>query len=452
MGADIQNSSDEVKNLRTSKEIESHLRWLDTFTSAALGILAVASGIYTYLGVSSLLEDNGAINFLAAMSYSIAVSVGIFVFWSYMMRLLPAMRSFISMLGFTLAMIVGSLSIVAMSSWLNAAALAGSAAVEQHLDRTVEHYQKDLERAHSIALAGQNLKRDVDRAKDNFKSLSQLEADGELSGSAGRGAVFRLLRQKFEELGTLSTQIEQQRPLIDRAFQEGKDALDIMRSMVVEKGTVEERSLIFAESSVKLSSVITKLRQLSMADSVVRAADDLASIAILPELDGSTAKIKEAQLKTINSALEAVSQRAQTLKLAATEVAEMEQPEGIIYRPINRADAVIRYAGSFAPSWAGAIAIDLLPAVLVFMLAIAHSAVRSGRDGLGIEETLTLADLRHAMVAMRDIEQNMSHTDDLIAQRKTSQKKKSTGKPDRVSEADEPKPEAKDTPDTEAKS
>ena len=452
MDPENQVSSDEVKNLRTSKEIESHLRWLDTFTSAALGILAVASGIYTYLGVSSLLEDNGAINFLAAMSYSIAVSVGIFVFWSYMMRLLPAMRSFISMLGFTLAMIVGSLSIVAMSSWLNAAALAGSAAVEQHLDRTVEHYQKDLERAHSIALAGQNLKRDVDRAKDNFKSLSQLEADGELSGSAGRGAVFRLLRQKFEELGTLSTQIEQQRPLIDRAFQEGKDALDIMRSMVVEKGTVEERSLIFAESSVKLSSVITKLRQLSMADSVVRAADDLASIAILPELDGSTAKIKEAQLKTINSALEAVSQRAQTLKLAATAVAEMEQPEGIIYRPINRADAVIRYAGSFAPSWAGAIAIDLLPAVLVFMLAIAHSAVRSGRDGLGIEETLTLADLRHAMVAMRDIEQNMSHTDELIAQRKTSQKKKSTGKPDRVSEADEPKPEAKDTPDTEAKS
>lgn len=323
MSAENQPPNDDVKNLRSSKEIVSHLQVLDTLTPAALGVLAVASGIYTYLGVSSLLEDNGALNFLAATSYSIAVSVGIFIFWSYMMRLLPAMRNVINVLGFILAMIVGSLCIVAMSSWLNAAALAGSAAVEQHLDRTVEHYQKDLERAHSIALAGQNLKRDVDRAKDNFKSLSQLEADGELSGSAGRGAVFRLLRQKFEELGTLSSQIGQQRPLIDQAFQEGKDALDVMRSMVVEKGTVEERSLIFAEASVKLSSVITKLRQLSMADSVVRAADDLASIAILPELDGSTAKIKEAQIKTINSALEAVSQRAETLKNAATEVAEM---------------------------------------------------------------------------------------------------------------------------------
>ncbi|MBT6306837.1 MAG: hypothetical protein HOJ18_11505 [Rhodospirillaceae bacterium] len=435
MSPENQLPNDDVKNLRSSKEIETHLKLLDTLTPAALGVLAVASGIYTYLGVSSLLEDNGALNFLAATSYSIAVSVGIFIFWSYMMRLLPAMRNVINVLGFILAMIVGSLCIVAMSSWLNAAALAGSAAVEQHLDRTVEHYQKDLERAHSIALAGQNLKRDVDRAKDNFKSLSQLEADGELSGSAGRGAVFRLLRQKFEELGTLSSQIGQQRPLIDQAFQEGKDALDVMRSMVVEKGTVEERSLIFAEASVKLSSVITKLRQLSMADSVVRAADDLASIAILPELDGSTAKIKEAQIKTINSALEAVSQRAETLKNAATEVAEMEQPEGVIYRPINRADAVIKYADSFAPSWAGAVAIDLLPAVLVFMLAIAHSAVRSGRDGHGIEETLTLADLQHAIIAIRDIKQNMVENDDLINHPTTSPRKKTAAKVKRVQEA-----------------
>ena len=69
MASENQNSSIEDRNLRTSKEVEAHLRWLETFTSAALGILAVASGIYTYLGVSSLLEDNGAITFLAAISY-----------------------------------------------------------------------------------------------------------------------------------------------------------------------------------------------------------------------------------------------------------------------------------------------------------------------------------------------------------------------------------------------
>ena len=122
------------------------------------------------------------------------------------------------------------------------------------------------------------------------------------------------------------------------------------------------------------------------------------------------------------------------MKIAATEVAEMEQPEGIIYRPINRADAVIKYADSFAPSWAGAVAIDLLPAVLVFMLAIAHSAVRSGRDGHGIEETLTLADLQHAIIAIRDIKQNMVDNDDLIDHPTTSPRKKTAAKVKRVQE------------------
>ena len=45
----------ESKGLRTARELEGHLASLDTITPAALGVLAVASGIYTYLGVSSLL-------------------------------------------------------------------------------------------------------------------------------------------------------------------------------------------------------------------------------------------------------------------------------------------------------------------------------------------------------------------------------------------------------------
>ena len=111
-------TAEEAKGLRTAKELEGHLAWLDTFTPAALGVLAIASGIYTYLGVSSLLEDSGVVSFFAAVAYSIAVSVGIFVFWSYMLRLLPAMRTAGGFIGLTMCMIVGSAAIIAMSSWL----------------------------------------------------------------------------------------------------------------------------------------------------------------------------------------------------------------------------------------------------------------------------------------------------------------------------------------------
>jgi hypothetical protein len=413
-------SAAEAKGLRTAKELEGHLAWLDTFTPAALGVLAIASGIYTYLGVSSLLEDTGAMSFFAAVAYSIAVSVGIFVFWSYMLRLLPAMRNAAGFIGLTISTLVGSLAIIAMSSWLNAAALAGSAAVEQHLDNTVRDYQAALEQSHDISLSGQALGREVQRARETFEALANQERTGELSGTAGEGAVFRVLTQKTEELRNLEEQISEQQPLIESAFDEGNEILGRMRALTVAPGPVDQRSVTFSEESVRLAGVISNLNQYSVAPLVSRAAADLPASVVLPELDGRNASVRDAQSSTIASVLNALDQRSRTLKQAADDVLAMEPPQETAYNPISSADAVIRYAGNFVPSWAGAIAIDLLPAILVFVLAITQTAIRNGRDGLSIEETLTLADLKAAINAMKDVEASMSDADGEILRRRTA--------------------------------
>ncbi|MEM1145991.1 MAG: hypothetical protein AAGI88_25755 [Pseudomonadota bacterium] len=415
-------TAEEAKGLRTAKELEGHLAWLDTFTPAALGVLAIASGIYTYLGVSSLLEDNGAVSFFAAVAYSIAVSVGIFVFWSYMLRLLPSMRTASGFIGLTISTIVGSVAIIAMSSWLNAAALAGSAAVEQHLENTVRDYQAALEQAHDIALSGQALGREVERARQSFEELAELEQSGDLSGTAGRGAVFRVLTQKAEELRNLEEQIAAQQEPIEEAFQQGNEILAKMRELTVAPGPVDRRSVQFSEESVKLAGVISRLNQYSVAPLVARAAEDLPSSVVLPELDGLSSDVRDAQSSTINSVLNALDQRSKTLKNAADEVLDMEPPIETAYNPISSADAVIKYAHNFVPSWAGAIAIDLLPAVLVFVLAITQAAIRSGKDGMSIEDTLTLSDLRAAMNAMKDVEATMGVADAAILNRTTPQK------------------------------
>jgi hypothetical protein len=276
----------EAQGVRYAAELEGHVRWLDAITGAALGVLATASGIYTYLGVSSLLDDNGALSFFAAASYSIAVSVGIFVFWSYLMRLLPSVRSMASRIGLLVSMGIGSLAIIAMSSWLNAAALAGSAAVEQHLAKTVQDYQGSLEQANLIAVSAQGLERDVARVRQSFEDLSAQEASGDLSGLAGRGAVFRVLSQKADELSGLEAQIASQQPLVDAAFAEGNATLSRMRALTVAPGPVEPRSVHFSEEAVRLAGLITQLRQLSVAPLVSRAAQDLAASVVLPELDG----------------------------------------------------------------------------------------------------------------------------------------------------------------------
>ena len=62
------NEAENAHGVRYAQELEGHLAWLDTFTGTALGVLATASGIYTYLGVSSLLDDNGAMSAFAAIA------------------------------------------------------------------------------------------------------------------------------------------------------------------------------------------------------------------------------------------------------------------------------------------------------------------------------------------------------------------------------------------------
>ena len=49
-------------------------------------ILALAAGVYTYLGVRELLNGSPTTVFFAAVIYSVAVSVGIYAFWVFLMH------------------------------------------------------------------------------------------------------------------------------------------------------------------------------------------------------------------------------------------------------------------------------------------------------------------------------------------------------------------------------
>ncbi|WP_042246813.1 hypothetical protein [Paracoccus sp. PAMC 22219] len=396
--APVQDRSLDRAGDRYARELERHLDWLDSFTSTALGVLSAASGIYTYLGVRTLLDDPGLWTTFAALAYSIAVSVGIFVFWSYMLRLLPAVRSAASRVGLLLTMALGSVAIVAMSSWLNAAALAGTAAVETHMAATVQTYQTSLERAHANAVAGQALSRDVARVRQAC-DLSEQEAGGTLSGFSGRGAVFRVLTQKGAELQALEDQLLAAEAPIEETFAQGNTILSRMRGTSVEPGPLEDRTVRFSEDAVQLAGLITQLRQLNPAPLVGRAAQDLADAVVLPELDGTTEATRAGQSSTITSVLSLVEQRATTLGQAATEVMALPQVDDALYTPMSAADAVIAYAGNFVPAWAGAIAIDLLPAVLVFIIMVVQAAIRSGRGEGHSDERMTVGELRAALAA-----------------------------------------------------
>ena len=389
-----------------ARELKKGIIDLSATTSAALGILALASGVYTYIGVKGLLDGSSALTAGAAIAYSIAVSVGIYVFWTYMLRFFPLLRSGHRRIEMLLAMIVGSAAIVAMSSWLNAAALAGSAAVEQHLAETVEDYQKVLEQAHENALAAQGLLPDIRIAAANFDTLATDEAQGgALTGTSGSGTVVQLLSQISTQLRALDTQITNSKDAVDSLFEQGTAHLRRMRELVASQGAVDQRSIAFAEESVQLAGIVSELKQTSVAPAVKRAADDLARSFIAPVPGGGTADLRTRQAGVIEEVRSAINEQSLRLSQAADTV--LARPEVTVPRftPISTAEAVLLYAGDFVPSWAGAISIDLMPGVIVFILFIVQSAIRQYEDPLPIEETMTLKEMQIAMAALRRIEE-----------------------------------------------
>src|SRR3954466_5645522 len=103
-----------------STALREGIQRLEVTSRVTLGVLALASGVYTYLGVRELLNGNATIVFFAAVIYAIAVSVGIYAFWTFMMRFAPHLRDHTSRALLFGCMALGSLMIIAMSAWLNA--------------------------------------------------------------------------------------------------------------------------------------------------------------------------------------------------------------------------------------------------------------------------------------------------------------------------------------------
>jgi hypothetical protein len=370
------------------------------FTTA---ILALAAGVYTYLGVRELLNGSPGMVLFAAVIYSVAVSVGIYTFWVFMMQFMPHViyrggRGL--MLG---CMLLGSLMIVAMSSWLNASALAGAAAIQQHLAITVQNYTRDLDTANTNAIAARGLLPDIQLASSRFAKLADAERAGSLTGTAGSGTVVQLLTQMSGQLDGLGQQVQASSKRVSALYDEGSKHLTKMRELVSDRGPIAARSDAFASESLALMGVIANLQQTSVAPAVKRAATSLSSNFIAPAASGRNSELADRQTAVVGKVENSIGAQAASLSDAADKILAMPRVEPIRFQTLSPAEAVLRYAGDFIPSWAGAISIDLMPAVLVLILCVVHASIR--REGLPAfsRSEMTAGELVAALQIAREV-------------------------------------------------
>src|SRR6202035_179107 len=122
------------------------------------------------------------------------------------------------------------------------------------------------------------------------------------------------------------------------------------------------------------------LQQTSVAPAVKRAAASLSSSFIAPSAGGRTSDLADRQTAVVGKVESSIAAQAASLSDAADKILATPRVEPVRFQSLSPAEAVLRYAGDFIPSWAGAISIDLMPAVLVLILCVVHAAIR--REGL----------------------------------------------------------------------
>lgn len=376
---------------------------LEVTLRVTLAVLALGSGVYTYLGVRDLLNGDATVVFFAAVIYAVAVSVGIYAFWSFLMGFMPHVRDAKSRGLLFGCMLLGSAMIVAMSAWLNASALAGAAAIQQHLAISVENYTRDLDKAYRNGLAVQGLLPDIQMASARFAKLAESERGGSLTGTSGSGTVVQLLGQMSTQLAGLSQEVTQSAGNQKTLFEQGSKQLEKMRELVSDRGPINARIDAFGREATALMGTITTLQQRSVAPAVKRTADGLASGFIAPAA-GGRGDLGERQNAVVGKVAAAVSAQAAALSAAADKIVELPPVEPTRFQPLSPAEAVWVYAGDFLPSWAGAISIDLLPAVLVLILCVVHAGIRQDNAPVEPSTTMTASELITALRLARDVD------------------------------------------------
>jgi hypothetical protein len=182
---------------------------------------------------------------------------------------------------------------------------------------------------------------------------------------------------------------------------------------VSDRGPISARSDAFGKEAMSLMGVIAKMQQTSVAPSVKRAADGLAAGFIAPA-SGGRGDLGERQTTVVGKVEGAVAAQAAALSQAADKILDTPPVEPSRFQPLSTAEAVVRYAGDFLPSWAGAISIDLMPAVLVFILCIVHAGIRRENEPAAAE-SITAAQMLTALRLARDVEQAQAERDQPVA-------------------------------------
>lgn len=338
-------------------------------TNIGLGVLSLVSGYFTYLGAVMVLGGAGGFS-AQALVYASGVTALIFVFWHYVLHIVPRLQTAKTRILGVGVIALGGLFIIALSSWMNVMALAGGGAQDALLRDMTRQLDVVFQAAANQSNRLDSIEAELSLTANRYGDIAKSEIErGALTGSPGRGRVADSLLASKATIDRLLSSLHANAEAREALIRKGDAILLRLDGLSEEKMEAGEKSLSFKRELSALNEVIAGLAVNGEAQTVARTMRTLASQADL--FAGSTnralAKTQEAVIERVSEELAETGER---IAKAADEVAGMTSVTAPVLDRLGIAKAVFLYAGDLVPYWAGGIGMDLMPIALVLLLML----------------------------------------------------------------------------------
>ncbi|WP_346894817.1 hypothetical protein [uncultured Roseibium sp.] len=330
--------------------------------AAPLMILALISAVLNFAGFSSIVGGDWWHLSLCALT-SVGVFVALYMFWKVAFDVLPTLDNpVIRAIGWV-TVASGIAIVLSISAYWNLVALAQSEVQLLALkDRTV---QAETRLNEAIGEGGKfkGLSGQLTAFAANIESLAASEEQsGAISGSPGKGAVSKLLRQITAKIDARASMVAKAGDDVSALGADGQLCLGNLRGTLENGGTDLEQK---AAGSVDcVNAVIAGLGSQSVADQVRQDMAALTAGIVIP----ASVRTK-AQKEAIGNILAGVQEQANAIADTAAGLVSRTVETVSNSRP-NAMLGVLVYWRSLIPAIATAVAIDLLPLVLLAFLML----------------------------------------------------------------------------------
>ncbi len=357
-------TSAEHKTVPERPSLWSILLTLGTHLSIILAAVVTAVGVAGSLGG----EEGPGIGSTIAKLFGVAAGVGLFVIWERILRMAPKdfhdPRKWSAVAGFGLLLAVVT---VGLNSVFIAAQIGGKEAVRVHLGKDLDVRGQDVTAKFQDLIGAETILPHVLSQQERLADLAEAEErSGILSGVRGSGSVQQALAHGATSLQHIYAEADKKMKSIGRAKSRAGNMLGEMLAVVAdETSSVEQQQVEYVRKLQDLEGLWLDAERndpLNTLDAI-SVGTTVRSIRN-PRLSRG----QRESLERLGDGLEKFE--AWVRERVSEERLDRENKEFSIFLPLDPRSLVLRYRDEVAWAWIAALFVDLLPALMLGLMAL----------------------------------------------------------------------------------